>query len=178
MVRMHVYRVAVDQRQVPLVLLADEPEELLLPIWVGPFEAQAIALELRGQVLPRPMTHDLLRSVIETLGFVVEQVAVTRLESGTFYAELALEGSGRSVRIDARPSDAIALALRAKAAIYVSEEVLTEDNVILLEQAADGEEIAVFSKLLDGLGLSDDADGAEGEDGSDWAVGGDPAPDG
>ena len=158
---MHVYRVAVDQqRRLPLVLLADEPEQRLLPIWVGPFEANAIATELRGKTFPRPMTHDLLRQVIETLDYEVLQVTVTRLEEGTFYAELLLQGEDRAIRVDARPSDAIALALRCGAAIYVAAEVLTEDNTILIEEE-DGEEIRIFSQLLGGLGLETEAEGED-----------------
>ncbi|MEI6503724.1 MAG: bifunctional nuclease family protein [Armatimonadota bacterium] len=161
MVRMRVCKVGVDpQRQLPFVLLADEEETRLLPIWIGPFEANAIALELQGKTYPRPLTHDLLRSVIEALGYAVTQVSVTRLEAGTFYAELTLQGEGRTVQIDARPSDALALALRTGASIFVAEDVLAENQILARE--AEEVEIEKFRELLGELGSAD-----EGEPGAD-----------
>ena len=146
MVRMQVYKVGVDpQRQLPFVLLADDDIERLLPIYIGPFEANAIASEMQGKTYPRPLTHDLLRSVIETLGYEVTQVAVTRLEEGTFYAELTLEGPGGMITIDARPSDALALAMRTGAEILVDDQVLTE-NLIFAEEAEEAERM--FTLLM------------------------------
>lgn len=160
MVRMQVFKVGVDpQRRVPFVLLADEDEKRLLPIWIGPFEANAISSELRGATFPRPLTHDLLRSVIETLGYAVTRVTVTRLDAGTFYAELTLAGQGQTLAVDARPSDALALALRARCEIYVAADVLAE-NQILAEEAveADADEIEKFRELLGGLQTGDEPD--------------------
>lgn len=160
---MWVYKVGVDpERQLPFVLLADVAEERLLPIWIGPFEANAIALEMQGKAFPRPLTHDLLRTVIETLGYAVSQVSVTRLEGGTFYAELTLEGEGRALQIDARPSDALALALRTRADIFVAEAVLAE-NQILAKEVEDAE-LAKFRELLGGLGSADEAEAGQDTD--------------
>jgi uncharacterized protein len=157
MVRMQIYKVGLDpQRQLPFVLLADAEEKRLLPIWIGPFEANAIATEMQGKAFPRPLTHDLLRSIIETLGYAVTQVAVTRLEEGTFFAELTLEGADRVLRVDARPSDALALALRTNAEIWVDEQVLSENQIIAEE--AEAEEIEKFRELLCGLGSSEDTE--------------------
>lgn len=154
---MQVYKVGVDpQRQLPFVLLADAAETRLLPIWIGPFEANAIALEMQGKSYPRPLTHDLLRTVIETLGYAVTRVTVTRLEGGTFYAELTLAGEGRMLQIDARPSDALALALRTGAEIFVAEAVLLENQILAEEvEAAEAEK---FRELLGDLGSADEGE--------------------
>jgi len=126
MVRMFVYRVGIDPRGHVLLILADEEISQLLPMEIGQFEARAIAMALAGQRFPRPLTHDLLQNVIETLGHRLEMVEVTKLENETYFAELTLvdERTDEVVKIDSRPSDAIALALRFKAPIYVAEEVL------------------------------------------------------
>ena len=143
MVRMQVHKVGLDPRRLPFVLLVDEDHHRMLPIWVGPFEANAIATELRGDVFPRPLTHDLLRNVVETLGYEISQVSVTRLEDSTYYALLHLYSPTRTLEIDCRPSDAIALALRCGAPIFVAEEVLQEGEV--------DEEIERFKGLVGGL---------------------------
>jgi uncharacterized protein len=108
----------------PVVILRDAEENSFLPIWVGVFEANAIALQMEGIVTPRPMTHDLLLNVLSQLGARIEKVVVTRLEENTFFAEIHLEREGQRVVIDSRPSDAIAVALRASAPIFVEEIVL------------------------------------------------------
>ena len=146
MVRMQVYKIGMDPQRRPLVLLADEEGKRLLPIWIGPFEAHAIASELKGQVYPRPLTHDLLRSVIETLGYSLERVEITHLQDHTFYALLHLQGPVGQVEIDSRPSDAIALALRTKTPLYVAEEVL--DQAQFLSDEAEAEETEKFRELL------------------------------
>lgn len=160
MVRMQVSKVGVDpQRRVPFVLLADDDEKRLLPIWIGPFEANAIASHLRGETFPRPLTHDLLRLLIETLGYEVTRVTVTRLDEGTFYAELTLVGQGQTLTIDARPSDAIALALRAQSEIYVAADVLAQNQILADETVeAEAEEIEKFRELLGGLQAGDEPD--------------------
>ncbi|MBX3278784.1 MAG: bifunctional nuclease family protein [Acidobacteria bacterium] len=108
----------------PIVLLKDVNGESMLPIWVGPFEANAIASEIEKVSTPRPMTHDLLRSVIEQFGGEVVRIIVTELKESTFYAVIEIDYEGRRLVIDARPSDAIALALRADCPIFVREEVI------------------------------------------------------
>ena len=108
----------------PIVVLKDVASDMVLPIWVGVFEANAIALEMEKTATPRPLTHDLLRDVARGLGAVVRKVVVSDLREDTFYATIWMEQAGESVVIDARPSDAIALALRWDCPIYVSVAVL------------------------------------------------------
>jgi len=108
----------------PIVILKDVAGESVLPIWVGIFEAQAIAFELEKTPMPRPMTHDLLRNVIDGLNARLIRIVLTAIQQDTYYAVLWLDQQGETVAIDARPSDAIALALRSDCPIYVSREVL------------------------------------------------------
>ena len=108
----------------PIVILRDKEGAKTLPIWVGMFEANAIALQIENISTPRPMTHDLLRNVIHDLKASVQKVVVCDLQENTFYALIYLSLNGDTVAIDARPSDAIALALRTKAPIYVEETVI------------------------------------------------------
>ena len=110
--------------QSPVVVLNDIAGEVVLPIWVGIFEANAIALEIEKAALPRPMTHDLLRNVIDGLNARVTRVVVGSLLENTFHATIWMDQNGETVAIDARPSDAIALALRADCPIFVSRQVL------------------------------------------------------
>lgn len=114
------------QSESPVVILREEGESLYLPIWIGLFEANAIALAIESVVPARPMTHDLLRSAIEALGGALERIEIHSLREGTFHARLVVRRgeSGEPVEIDARPSDAIALALRARAPIWASRQVL------------------------------------------------------
>ena len=107
----------------PIIILRDTRGEAVMPIWVGIFEANAIALELEKIATPRPMTHDLIKNVLETLDVQVMKVVVTDLKEYTFYAVLHLKLGGAEYTVDSRPSDAIALALRVAAPIYVDEEV-------------------------------------------------------
>jgi bifunctional DNase/RNase len=109
----------------PIIILKDVQSDTMLPIWVGAYEANAIALEIEKIAPPRPMTHDLLRNLITELGVRVERVVVTRLQDNTFYAEIEMRNSeGALISLDSRPSDAIALALRADCPIYVNMEVI------------------------------------------------------
>jgi hypothetical protein len=110
----------------PVVLLREQAGDRVLPIYIGPEEAKAIALALERVPVPRPMTHDLFRDTVVALGASVTRVTVTELRDRTFFAELELEIEGRTVRISSRPSDAIALAVRVEAPIFASEEVLDE----------------------------------------------------
>lgn len=109
----------------PIIILKDVNSETMLPIWVGAYEANAIALEIEKIAPPRPMTHDLLRNLIVELGLTVDRVVVTSLRDNTFYAVIEMSGEdGEAMRLDSRPSDAIALALRADCPIFVDAEVI------------------------------------------------------
>ncbi len=108
----------------PIVILKDLKSDIVLPIWVGLYEANAIALEIEKTTTPRPMTHDLTRNLINGLNAQVQKVVVNELRNDTFYAVIWLTQDGETVTLDARPSDAIALALRCDCPIYVSEDVL------------------------------------------------------
>jgi uncharacterized protein len=109
----------------PIIILKDVNSETMLPIWVGAYEANAIALEIEKITPQRPMTHDLLRNIILEMGASVERVVVTELRDNTFFAMIVMKSrAGESIMIDARPSDAIALALRTDCAMYVNEEVI------------------------------------------------------
>jgi uncharacterized protein len=114
----------------PIVILKDSENKLNLPIWIGLLEATAMATELEGIKMARPMTHDLLRSVLDELGAVVEAIEVTDLRENTYYALIHLEIAGRRLTIDCRPSDAISLALRTKSPIYVAKKVLESSSVL------------------------------------------------
>jgi len=109
-----------------VVILKDlqAEDERLLPIWIGPFEADAITIQLQGQEVARPLTHDLLKSTIQTLGATVSHIVINDLSDNTFYARIILQANGRELEVDSRPSDAIALAVRTQSPIYVDEEVL------------------------------------------------------
>ncbi len=114
----------------PIVILKDGEEKIFLPIWVGIFEANAIALQLENIATPRPMTHDLLRNLIETVEGRVRRVIINDLKESTFYARIEMLVGDRQVEIDARPSDAIALALRTEAPIFVEQDVLDQAQTI------------------------------------------------
>lgn len=114
----------------PIVILKDVLSDTVLPIWVGLYEANAIALEVEKSSPPRPMTHDLLKNLIHGLNAEVQRIVVTELRDDTFYAVIWMEQNGEVVTLDARPSDAIALALRADCPIFVSEDVLKEAKVV------------------------------------------------
>ncbi len=113
----------------PIVVLREKEGERILPIWIGVIEASSIAFELEQVKLARPMTHDLLRGTIESLGGRVERVSVVDLRENTYYALISITREGHTIEIDARPSDAIALALRAKAPILCAAKVLEEAHV-------------------------------------------------
>ena len=152
MVHMKVRGVALDQQMNPVVLLVDQGELMALPIWIGQAEATAIATELQGVKPPRPMTHYLLRSVLNELTINVVRVIVTDVKDSTYYAEVHLANNGSNVVIDSRPSDAIALALRAEAPIFVSDKVAQQ--AIVLKKPLD-EEMEEFRKFLEKVKPSD-----------------------
>ena len=133
MLEMKVKGLALDpSTNMPIVILKDLEEERALPIWVGIFEANAIALEMESVPTPRPMTHDLIKNILEETEATVLRIVVNDLKDNTFYAEIYLSLNGNEVAIDSRPSDAIALALRVDAPIYVAKKVLEEARSINL----------------------------------------------
>ncbi len=130
MVEMHVFGLAVDEdTQVPVLILKDKDDQRALPIWIGAMEAMAISMTLHNVNLPRPMTHDLLLKTIEAMGGKVDSVAITELRDGTYYAEINLVTKDGIQSVDSRPSDAIALALRADSTIFVNNSVLEQAAV-------------------------------------------------
>jgi len=119
LIKMEVKTVTADQSGNFLVLLMDDKEKKVLPISIGPLEAQAIALMLQGEMPPRPLTHDLLKTICDRLGGIIEKVVITDIRDSTFYAEIYLNHNNETFIIDSRPSDAIALALRSQTSIYI-----------------------------------------------------------
>lgn len=114
----------------PIVILKDSENKLNLPIWIGLLEATAMATELEGIKMARPMTHDLLRNVLVEIGAAVEAIEVTDLRDNTYYALVHIDVGGRRLAVDCRPSDAISLALRTKSPIYVAKKVLESSSVL------------------------------------------------
>lgn len=147
-----------------LVILKDarSEDERLLPIWIGPFEADAIAIHLQGGEVSRPLTHDLLKSTISMLGGSISHIVINDLSDNTFYARIVVRVNDREVEIDSRPSDAIALAVRTEAPIYVDEEIMNRAGItpspdISTSNAykADEESLDAFRDFVEGLDLDD-----------------------
>lgn len=155
-----------------IVVLKEESGNRFLPIWIGPFEADAITLQLQGVDAPRPLTHDLLKTVIETLGGEVLHIVISGLEKNTYFARIILDVDGDTVEVDSRPSDAIALGVRVNAPVYVAEEVmdqaglLPEEEISLAENVMtksakpadeesheENEDLGVFTDFVEGLDL-------------------------
>ncbi len=128
-----------------VVMLKEKTAERYLPIFIGPAEANAIAIKLRGETLPRPLTHDLLRSIIDSLGASVNSIIVNDLKNDTFYAKIVLNVDGGQIEVDARPSDALALAVRVEAPIYTEESVLDKAG-ISLDKDEQGDKLAIDGK--------------------------------
>ena len=137
----------------PIVILRDKEGTRVLPIWVGIFEANAIALQIENVSTPRPMTHDLLRNVIHDLKASVQKIVVCDLQENTFYALIYLNLNGSTVAIDARPSDAIALALRTRAPIFVEDTVI--DHAKTVDQSPDKVDADRLQKWLENLDPDD-----------------------
>ena len=142
-------RVEVPTNQ-PIVLLRENEGSRYLPIFIGQPEATAIVYALQGMETPRPMTHDLFKTVLDDLGTKLEQVIITELHDGTFYAEIQFAREGGSYRISSRPSDAIALAVRYKDAVPIfADEAVLEEAGVLFEAEEDEEQIEEFREFLD-----------------------------
>jgi uncharacterized protein len=143
----------------PIVLLKEREGERYLPIWIGSAEAQAIALALQGVTPPRPMTHDLMRNILEELGVSVERIVITELREGTFFAVIQMTRNGTRYEISSRPSDAIALAVRTSVPIFANEDVLGEASIVIRDD--EEQEVERFREFLDQVSPEDFA-GEEG----------------
>ncbi len=133
----------------PIVILKVEDENRYLPIWIGQPEARSILMKLQNQEFSRPLTHDLAVSLVTELGGTLERVTVTALRDSTFFATLHVEVNGRTVEVDARPSDAIAIAVRAGATIFAADVVLEEAAVVFEEAMEEAPEEEVVDKFKD-----------------------------
>jgi uncharacterized protein len=131
----------------PIVLLREREGERYLPIWIGAMEATAIAFALQGIVTARPMTHDLLKNVLEEVGVRVERIVITELREGTFYAIIQLQQNGSRYEVSSRPSDAIALAVRVNVPIFANEDVLSEASILIKDD--EEQEVEKFREFLD-----------------------------
>ncbi len=155
-----------------VVILREKEADRYLPIWIGPMEAEAIALRLQDVPVARPMTHDLLRNLIDQLGGRVAYIVVNDLSNDTFFARIVLDVNGQTMEIDSRPSDAIALAVRVEAPIYAEDTVLDRAGVVLDEEGqpqeptgpdgqprpldeAELERLGAFKDFIEGLDLDD-----------------------
>ncbi len=140
-IRMEVKGLMLDPTSnLPIVILRDEASNSFLPIWIGVFEANAIALRIEGVETPRPMTHDLMRAFLQDLGVTVTKILISDLRDNTFFAEIHLTFDQRELTIDSRPSDALALALRAEAPIFVRQTVLEKAQAIDLAGGLEDDE--------------------------------------
>lgn len=159
MIEMEIGGLGFDPRNMsPIVLLRDKEERNFLPIWIGMFEAAAIAMELQKFETPRPMTHDLLKAVIEKLGGKVEKVIINDIQNNTFFCVIEVKiknpkGEPQIIGLDARPSDGIALAVRTQAPIFVSEIVMMQAKMVNVEK--DAEETEKFKEFIKNVNPED-----------------------
>lgn len=161
MQEMVIYGVSFDMvGKQPIVLLKTIEGNMFLPIWIGHTEAAAILMKLQGAETPRPMTHDLISDMMAELNATCARVAVTELRENTFYASITLQANGQEVDIDSRPSDALALAVRTSAPIFVADEVITESGIEFEHELEDTEEVVdKFKRFLDDVTPEDFARG-------------------
>lgn len=141
-----------------LIVLKEIGAERYLPIWIGPYEAEAIVLRLQNREVSRPLTHDLLNNVITKMGGRVVRVLVSEMRDDTYYALITVALDGRRLEIDSRPSDAIALAVRADAPIFVDEDVMAEAGIIPemdITEEVESEDLSAFRDFVDKLDLDD-----------------------
>ena len=142
MIEVSVRSLAFDRNSnTPVVILEETGTGRILPIWIGPGEASAIAMHLGGVAFQRPLTHDLLVSVVDGMGGTLERVLISRVENSTYFAELVIDRDGEVISVDARPSDSIAIALRTKARIFAADSLLEKGTMVVeVADAAEGEE--------------------------------------
>jgi hypothetical protein len=142
-----------------VIVLKAVDKERYLPIWIGPYEAEAIAIKLKGVNIARPLTHDLLKNVIGKLEGDISHILVNDLRDDTFYALITVKVNGRLLEIDSRPSDAIALAVRADAPIFVADEVMRRAGILpeddIIETGVEDEDLSAFRDFVDSLNLDD-----------------------
>jgi len=135
----------------PIVLLRESEGERYLPIWIGQPEAASIALALQGVVTPRPMTHDLMKSILEEMAVQVSSIVITELREGTFYAVINMQRNGDAYEVSSRPSDALALAVRLGCKIFASEDVLAEASILIPSGEEEEEELEKFREFLENV---------------------------
>ncbi len=149
-----------------VVILKEKDSERYLPIWIGPAEADAIAVKLQDVAVPRPLTHDLLGSVVNALGANVDSIVVSDLRNDTFFAKIILAVNGKQIEVDSRPSDAIALAVRVKVPIFADDAVLDKAGIIIDPETGkpspareippeELEQMSAFREFIESLDLSD-----------------------
>ncbi len=166
MQEMHIYGVSFDLvGKQPIVLLKTADGNKFLPIWIGHPEAAAILMKLQGATPPRPMTHDLVTDILGQLRAQVTRITVTELRESTFYAQITVQLDGSEIEIDSRPSDAIALAIRAEAPIFAADDVIEESAIEFEGEEVDEEElekeVTKFRSFLDDVTPDQFAEGEE-----------------
>jgi uncharacterized protein len=137
----------------PIVLLREREGKRYLPIWIGVNEAQAIAIALQGIPTPRPMTHDLMKNLLDEVGVNVDRISITELRDGIFYATVQMSRNGSRFEVSSRPSDAIALAVRSGVSIFAAEEVLAEASIDVPDE--EEQEVEKFREFLDQVSPDD-----------------------
>lgn len=163
MVEMHLVAVRVElPSNTPILLLKETgPSDRTLPIYIGTSEAQAIAYALQGVETPRPMTHDLMKDLLDGVGVTVDCVVITELRERTFYAEVRLQSGGRTISVSARPSDAVALAVRTSATIYAEDALVDAEGYVLQADEPAGatgdsdDIVSQFRSFIDGINPED-----------------------
>ncbi len=168
MQEMQIYGVSFDLvGKQPIVLLKTAEGNKFLPIWIGHPEAAAILMKLQSATTPRPMTHDLVTDMLDQLGAQVVRITVTELRENTFYAQITVQQDGAEVEVDSRPSDAIALAIRADAPIFAADDVIEESAIEFEGEEINQEdlekEVSKFKHFLDHVTPDEFADGADAE---------------
>jgi len=153
-VPVHLHGLGFDENNSqPVVILKEDEGLRIVPIWIGQPEAMAIMVAVQGSAPPRPLTHDLLMGVILAAGLTIDRVEITRVDEGTFYAGLVLSGDGRTMTLDARPSDCLALAVRSGCAVFVDEAVMLTAGIVPDDDAE--QEVAAFRDFLDHVAPED-----------------------
>ncbi|HEV3049101.1 MAG TPA: bifunctional nuclease family protein [Longimicrobium sp.] len=151
MIKIRVQSLGLDQNtKSPVVILQEEGGTRVLPIWIGPAEASAIAMELAGMKFPRPLTHDLFPLLIRGLGGTLTRVLITRVHDNTYYAELVIQRGDEVFTVDARPSDSIAIALRTEAQLFTTEDLLTTNAVIEMPPSGEATDFSESSSAEGG----------------------------